>query len=43
MKVKKLIKKMYEACVKHDTQKEKHFWFKALKKSIKHKHTEAIK
>ena len=34
---------MYEACVKHDTQKEKHFWFKALKKSIKHKHTEAIK
>ena len=34
---------MYEACVKHDTQKEKQLWFKALKKSIKHKHTEAIK
>jgi hypothetical protein len=34
---------MYEACVKHDTQTEKQLWFKALKKSIKHKHTEAIK
>lgn len=34
---------MYEACVKHDTKKEKKLWFKALKKSVKHKHTEAIK
>lgn len=34
---------MYEACVKHNTQKEKKLWFKALKKSIKHKHTEVVR
>jgi hypothetical protein len=43
MKVKKLTRKIYEACVKHDGKKEKKLWFKALKKSLKHKHTEAIK
>ena len=43
MKVKKLIKELYSACVKHDKEKEKKLWFKALKKSLKHKHTEAIK
>jgi hypothetical protein len=43
MKVKKLVKKMYEACVNHDAVKEKKLWFKAMKKSLKHKHTEAIK
>lgn len=34
---------MYEACIKHDAQKEKKMWFKALKKSIKHKHTEVVR
>lgn len=42
MKVKKIIKKMYEACVNHDTVKEKKLWLKALRKSLKHKHTEVI-
>jgi len=43
MKVEKLIKKMYEACVNHDSVKEKKIWFKILKKSLKQKHTEAVK
>jgi hypothetical protein len=34
---------MYEACLKHDKEQEKKLWRKALKKSLKHKHTEAIK
>lgn len=43
MKVKKLIKRMYEACIEHNKEKEKKLWFKAIKKSLKHKHTEGIK
>jgi hypothetical protein len=43
MKIEKLIKKMYKACVEHNQKKEKKFWLKAIKKSLKHKHTEAIK
>jgi hypothetical protein len=43
MKIKKLIKKMYRACVEHNQKKEKKLWLKAIKKSLKHKHTEAIK
>jgi len=43
MKVNKIIKKMYEACIKHDKEKEKKLWFKAIKKSLKGKHTESIK
>jgi hypothetical protein len=43
MKVKEIIKQMYQACVNHDVKKEKKLWFKALKKSLKKKHTEAIK
>ena len=42
MKTKKLVKKMYEALVTHDKVKEKKLWFKALKKSLKHKHTHVI-
>ena len=42
MKVRKLIKKMYQACINHDKVKEKKLWFKALKKSIKHKNTSGI-
>jgi hypothetical protein len=35
MKVKEIIKKMYEACVNHKKKKEKKLWFKAIKKSLK--------
>jgi hypothetical protein len=43
MKVKKLIKKMFQACIEHDKEKEKKLWFKAIRKSLKHKNTTAIK
>jgi len=43
MKIKKLVKKMYKACLEHNQKKEKKLWFKAIKKSLKKKHTEAIK
>lgn len=42
MKVQKILKKMYRAIAEHDKVKEKKLWFKALKKSLKHKHTESI-
>lgn len=42
MKVKKLIKKMYRAILRSDTPAEKKFYLKILKKSLKHKHTEAV-
>jgi hypothetical protein len=42
MKVKEIIKKMYEACVNHKQKKEKKLWFKAIKKSLKHKKTQII-
>lgn len=43
MKLKKLIHKMYIACVQHDKEKEKKLWFKILKKSLKHKSTQAVR
>jgi len=43
MKVKKLIKKMYEAIVRNDKDEEQRLWLKALKKSLKHKKTHVIK
>jgi ribosomal protein S20 len=43
MKVRTIMKKMYQAILKHDEQKEKKFWLKALKKSFNHKKTYAIK
>lgn len=43
MKVRKIVKKMYEAILNHNQKKEKKLWFKALKKSLKHKNTHAIK
>jgi len=42
MKLKELIKKMYKACVEHKPKKEKKLWKKAIKKSLKHKHTQVI-
>ena len=43
MKVQKILKKMYRACINHDKVKEKKLWFKALKKSFQHKNTYAVK
>ena len=43
MKIKKLILKLNRAEVEHNVNKAKKFWFKLLKKSLKHKHTEAVK
>ena len=42
MKTKKLVRKMYLACVRHDKKEQQRLWFKALKKSLKKKHTEVI-
>lgn len=43
MKVKKLILKLNKAEMEHKLDKAKKFWFKLLKKSIKHKHTETVR
>jgi hypothetical protein len=43
MKIKKIIKKMYKACIEHNQKKEKKLWFKAIRKSLKKKNTTAIK
>ena len=43
MKTKKLIHKLYKAEIEHKLDKVKELWFKLLKKSLKHKHTEAVK
>lgn len=42
MKVQKLIRKMYKAIVRADKKKERKFYFKILKKSLKHKKTQVI-
>jgi hypothetical protein len=42
MKVEKLVKKLNRAEVDHDLEKVKQIWFKLLKKSLKHKHTEKV-
>jgi hypothetical protein len=43
MKVKKLIIKLNRAELEHNLKKVKELWFKLLKKSVKHKHTEAVR
>jgi hypothetical protein len=43
MKTKKIIKKMYLAILEHNQKEEKKMWLKAMKKSIKHKNTYAVK
>lgn len=43
MKVKKLIMKLNKAEFEHNLTKVKKLWFKLLKKSLKGKHTEAVK
>ena len=43
MSTRKLIQALYSACVNKDKNKERDLWFKALKKSLKHKKTFAVK
>jgi hypothetical protein len=43
MKVRKIVKKMYQAILNHDQKQEKKLWFKALKKSLNHKHTQVVR
>jgi len=43
MKVKKLVAKLYEKILLGDKQGEKKIWLKIMKKSLKGKHTEAVK
>ena len=43
MKIKKLILKLNRAEFEHNLDKVKKLWFKILKKSVKHKHTEAVR
>jgi len=45
MKLKKLIHKLYEACIEHHTELEKKIYLKIMRKSLKKKeksHTEAV-
>ena len=42
MKVNKLIRKMYRAILLSKKKREKKLYLKILKKSLKHKHTEAV-
>jgi len=43
MKMRKLMKKLYKACVEHNAEREKRFWLKVLKKSLKgNKKTNAV-
>jgi hypothetical protein len=43
MKVRELILKLNKAEVEHKVDKVKKYWMKLLKKSLKHKHTQAVK
>lgn len=42
MKVKKLMRELYKACIEGDTIREKILWLKTIKKSLKHKKTQSI-
>lgn len=42
MKIKKLMRELYKACIEGDTIREKILWLKTIKKSLKHKKTQSI-
>ena len=42
MKIEKLVRKLNQAEVEHRIKRAKELWFKILKKSLKHKHTERV-
>ena len=43
MKIKKLIMNLNRAEFEHKLDKVKKLWFKILKNSVRHKHTEAVR
>ena len=43
MKVKKIMKRMFQACINGDKAAEKTYWFKSLKKSLNGKKTQSIR
>jgi hypothetical protein len=43
MKVKDLVKQLYEAIFSKDKAREAEIYHKLLKKSLKHKHTETVR
>ena len=43
MKVRKIVKKMYQAIIDGDAVNEKILWLKTIKKSLKGKNTSAVK
>lgn len=43
MKVKKLVKKMNEACLNRDRETERKLWLKILEKSLKGKKTHLVR
>lgn len=43
MKTKKLVTKLYQSCVSQDKEREKKFWMKLLKKSLKGKNTKVVR
>jgi hypothetical protein len=42
MKIETLVKRLNQAEAEHKVRKAKKIWFKILKKSLKHKHTERV-
>ena len=42
MKIETLVKKLNRAEAEHKLNKVKKIWFRILKKSLKHKHTEQV-
>ena len=42
MKIETLVKRLNRAEFEHKVRKAKKIWFKILKKSLKHKHTERV-
>ena len=43
VKIKKIMRKMFKACIDGDKEAEKKYWFKALKKSLNGEKTHGIK
>jgi hypothetical protein len=42
MKVRKLIRKLFRAIIQHDQDRQRRLYAKLTKKSLDHKHTQAV-